>query len=78
MVSKIGHENRDENGDLTDLTNTNCDLKKKSWELMGFNQQTLWFNQESWDFIGTYSWCMIAMFLNINPISRLGLLYVWL
>lgn len=41
MVSKIGHENRDENGDLTDLTNTNCDLKKKSWELMGFNQQTL-------------------------------------
>jgi hypothetical protein len=45
---------------------------------MGFNQQTLWFNQESWDFIGTYSWCMIAMFLNINPISRLGLLYVWL
>jgi hypothetical protein len=41
MVSKIGHENRDENGDLTDLTNTNCDLKKKSWELMGVNQQTL-------------------------------------
>ena len=35
MVSKIGHENRDENGDLTDLTNTDCDLTKKVGTSLG-------------------------------------------